>query len=338
MAKRAKKNSVKAETKPDPTLDLSEGLSDVPPTHEQVTIDFDAICVEQHGLTNSRKSLDQTEIDQLKASIRKDGLLQPIGLWRVPVLVTNEDGEDEEVYDYVLSWGYRRHEAIRQIRLETPSAFENIHAVVFEGTLSDAMILNMRENSDRKNLGYVDEADYLKLLYKVSGIKNQYALAARFNKSQAWVSLRIKFAERACEELRDACRSGAIGTKQAQRIIQTEDHLEQAALVAELIDPSKKLGTKKDKKKHITAKDVIKLEQAIEAATEGDINVDSGHIETLKEVLRWCRGVIDEQALIYKTSPDDGDAAPIVDSQGDAVKKRKTRKRRTKKVVAQASA
>ena len=65
MAKRAKKNSVKAETKPDPTLDLSEGLSDVPPTHEQVTIDFDAICVEQHGLTNSRKSLDQTEIDQL---------------------------------------------------------------------------------------------------------------------------------------------------------------------------------------------------------------------------------------------------------------------------------
>ena len=94
------------------------------------------------------------KIPELVEDIRQRGLLENLVVWhkrakREPFKLP--DGR--EVWDrYILIAGHRRHEAIRIIREEDPSAFDNVPVTLFEGNEIDARYAMLAENLGRDDL------------------------------------------------------------------------------------------------------------------------------------------------------------------------------------------
>ena len=125
---------------------------------------------------NPRKHFDETKISELAADIEANGLIQPI--------LVRPKGATK----YELVVGERRLRAHRLIKRET------IPARVRELTDEQVLVIMLSENENREPLNPIEEAHHLKRVLEV-GKLTQTELARRLNKSQNWVSDRLKLAE-----------------------------------------------------------------------------------------------------------------------------------------------
>ena len=143
-----------------------------------------------------------TDIEELKASIAKHGLLQP-------VVLLGEHGKPQ----YKLISGQRRYIAHSQLKLPTIRA-------VFEGKLSPTQIIihSLVENMQRLDLDYIDTAKAITDLYRTYGnddrkVSEETGLSLR--KVRDYISLEAI----ATEEMKKLISEGKVSPADAKRAI-----------------------------------------------------------------------------------------------------------------------
>ena len=125
---------------------------------------------------NIRKTFDEEQLNELAASLKEYGVLQPL-------VVRPLDGEWGT--DYVLVAGERRLRAAKIAGLaEVPCRVVNL-------TAKQAAEVQLLENLQRTDLNALEEANALQGLMEEHGY-TQEALADKLGKSQSWVAGRVK--------------------------------------------------------------------------------------------------------------------------------------------------
>jgi ParB/RepB/Spo0J family partition protein len=158
-------------------------------------IPFDAIKFHVE-ITNPRDELK--DIPDLIASLKSVGLQVP--------LTVKQDPKNDGVFFLVV--GFRRHEAIRQIRDSDPNAFKTVEVKKFKGSFAEAQVLNITENIQRSELTPMEICKSVEILMNL-GYK-QKDVAEKIGKSQTWVSNAMQFRRQATPQLQEAVRSGDI--------------------------------------------------------------------------------------------------------------------------------
>lgn len=163
-------------------------------------VEFDRIEVGVLG--NVRFKL--RKIPELVEDIKERGLLENLVVWHKRMKrEAHRLPDGREVWDrYILIAGHRRHEALRIIREDDPTAFDTVAVTLFQGNEDDARFAQLAENLGRDDLTVAELAEAIWGM-KLRG-HNQVVIAKRLAKSQAWVSRLLKFRESACEALRQA--------------------------------------------------------------------------------------------------------------------------------------
>ena len=170
------------------------------------------------------------KIPELVEDIKQRGLLENLVVWhrrqrRDPH--TLPDGR--EVWDrYILIAGHRRHEALRVIREEDPSAFESVPVTLFQGNEDDAKFAMLAENLGRDDLTAAEVAEAVYQM-KLRG-HAQAEIARRLAKSQAWVSRALKLRELACSALFKAVADDRIPFDVALKLCELEERAQERAL------------------------------------------------------------------------------------------------------------
>ena len=151
-----------------------------------------------------RARFDTPELAELAASIRSQGLVQPI------VVTPREDG------DYTIIAGERRWRAARQAGLkEVPVA---VKPVVSERELLELALV---ENLQRTDLNPIEEAEAYRRLRQEFSLK-QEEVAARVGKSRSAVANAVRLLALPAE-VQDMLRDGSLTAGQARPLLSLAD-------------------------------------------------------------------------------------------------------------------
>jgi len=156
-----------------------------------------------------RKSFDDKRIEELAASIKENGFIQPI--------VVRKDGNK-----YELIVGERRLRAAKIIGLKEVPAF--IRDYTEDKILEIAII----ENIQREDLNPIEEASAYKMILERDMI-TQETLAKRIGKSRSYIANMTRVLELP-KEIRDNVSRGTISIGQAKAILSLNDKDEQIEL------------------------------------------------------------------------------------------------------------
>lgn len=126
---------------------------------------------------NPRQFVDQAKLEELAASIRSKGIIEPLivrsraGLWQLEIVA-----------------GERRYRAAKLAKLD--------RLPVIVRTLSDLEVLELMaiENSQRDDLHPLEEANGYAALMKADGAYTPKAIAAKIGKSERYVHQRLQLA------------------------------------------------------------------------------------------------------------------------------------------------
>ncbi|MCC7537521.1 MAG: ParB N-terminal domain-containing protein [Deltaproteobacteria bacterium] len=208
-------------------------------TESNKTSRVDFSRIEVGVLGNVRFKL--RKIPELVEDIKQRGLLENLVVWhkrmkREPHVLP--DGR--EAWDrYILIAGHRRHEALRIIREEDPTAFETVPVTLFTGNEDDARFAMLAENLGRDDLTAAEVAESVYQM-KLRG-HAQAEIARRLAKSQTWVSRLLKFRENACEPLRTAVADDAVPFDLALTLCELDEGAQKRTL-ARYLDAKKTDG------------------------------------------------------------------------------------------------
>lgn len=149
---------------------LGRGLEALIPTTEGETPEFLQVRVDEiePNPQQPRSRFDEAHLEELSASIREVGVLQPV------IVTSSDEG-------YVLIAGERRWRAAQRAGLET------IPAVVREATPDATLVEALVENLQRQDLTPLEEAHAYKQLLENYGM-TQEQVANRVGKSRPAVS------------------------------------------------------------------------------------------------------------------------------------------------------
>lgn len=155
-----------------------------------------------------RKSFDDESIAELAASIKTNGLLQPIA-------VTKENNR------YTIVAGERRYRAFRQL------GYETIPAIIKNLTRQQSMELALVENIQRKDLNSIEEAMAINSLLQEFGYTQQ-ELAERLGKSRSALANSIRLLSLP-ESIKKMVKSGELTEGHARCLIPLPEKLENEA-------------------------------------------------------------------------------------------------------------
>lgn len=219
---------------------------------------------------NVRKTEPPRDLDELAASIKKHGLLQP-------VILIGQHAHPP----YELISGQRRFLAHQKL------GKSDIRAV-FAGTLSktEAVVKSLIENTQRLDLDYLDTARAITDLYE------HYNKDERQVQKETGLSLRkvrefILIEARATPKMKQLMQRGRVSHTDVKRAIRAaQDNLKKAEALVDLIikhNPTthqkKRLAMYGDKDKHASAKEILEnamkphVEQSILISLPNDVQL-----------------------------------------------------------------
>jgi ParB/RepB/Spo0J family partition protein len=169
------------------------------------------LAVIQRSPTNPRKRFDPDGLKELAASIKAQGILEPILLRPIPPAIKAGNG-----IQYELVAGERRWRAARLAGIE--------HAPSLVRDLPDDQVLEIQltENLQRQDLDPLEEAAGYRQLMALKKI-NAEALAELIGKSRAYVYTRTKLTD-LCPEARKALEEGQLDASRALLIARIGHH------------------------------------------------------------------------------------------------------------------
>lgn len=149
-----------------------------------------------------RKKFDEVKLEELAASIREHGVVEPI--------LVRRDGAR-----YRIVAGERRWRAAQRAGLR------EIPAIVREASDREAFEVALIENIQRADLNAIEEAEAYQALVTEHGL-TQEALAGRVGKERSSVANALRLL-RLPEDVRDAVRDGALDMGHARALLGLED-------------------------------------------------------------------------------------------------------------------
>lgn len=181
-----------------------------------------ALGLVERGRYQPRSAFDQAEIEEMAASIREHGVINPV------VVFVNERGR------YELIAGERR------MRAATLAGLTDVPARIIEADLPTIHELSLFENIQRANLSAIEEGRGFERIIQEMGI-SENALAKRLGKNRAYIQQRRSIAT-AAPEVVAALDSGAITFSQARAIATAApgDEKAQEAAVMEMAELTKR--------------------------------------------------------------------------------------------------
>jgi len=222
-------------------------------------LDIKIIDVEQE----IRHTLDKKLLDELTASIKQYGILQPI------VVEAGKEGR------YKLHIGSRRVAAARIIGLET------VPALVLDNPLEaeKAISIMLVENLHREDLDPIDEAEAYAVL-KDMGTKVS-AIARLVGKERTYVSHSLRML-RLHPKVREAVRQRTIPREHALSLLRLESE-QQLALAEEVMEKGLTMAETRDRVRGLLGKELkwrlvpIRIEPAVynrlkQIAPDGDVS------------------------------------------------------------------
>jgi len=183
------------------------------------TISFDSIQFHP-SIPNVRFALG--DVDGLAKSIHEQGLITPL------LVLREKNGRKT---DHFLVSGHRRYEAVKRLRAASTvmqNKFEDIEVTFFDGTLSDALFVNIAENLNRQSLSPMEVADRIQDFVN-SGLEQQ-EVAKKLGRSAAWVSQILSVNKKATTGVKSALSGGQIKTSHAKELTRLPSDKQDAAL------------------------------------------------------------------------------------------------------------
>ena len=222
-------------------------------------LNIESIDVEQ-GI---RQTLDKELLDELTASIKQHGILQPL------VVEPSDEGR------YKLQIGKRRMAAAKLAGLE------KVPTIILDGPLEskDSLAIRLVENLHREDLDPIDEAEAYATL-KEMGVKVS-EIARRVGKERTHVSHTLRLL-RLHPKVRENVRNQNISREHAKALLRLEPY-QQIALAEEVMEKGLTMQVTRDRVRGLLGKELkwrlvpIRIEPAVydrlvTIAPEGDVS------------------------------------------------------------------
>ena len=226
------------------------------------------IAVDQlkRGAYQPRRFIDEHDLQELAASIKKHGVMQPIVIRPV----------DDTETPYEIVAGERRWRAAKIAGLAT------VPAIVRDLTDQVAIALALIENIQRQDLNPIDQALALQRFHEEFGLSHQ-EIADTVGKARTTVSNLLRLLSLA-DEIKDLMQQGQIDMGHARAILtlKVKDQLHIAKIVIEKSLSVRQteqlvrdLNTPKiDKAKEIASTDVAQLTKKLSDRFGADVKID----------------------------------------------------------------
>lgn len=184
-----------------------------------------------HDPRNRRESYQGPAVEEMAASIKRLGLLQPLGLLRYEIYLTHFPDYEEEIggADWVALDGNRRLAALR-LAGEQRAPVHVLDRLGREELIDEARLV---ANIHREAFTPLAEAEALAELVDRHG--SQSAVAERIGKSEGFVSQRLAL-RKLTPDLKKALNSGSLSLEHARAVAKLKPE-KQAERLAELRQP-----------------------------------------------------------------------------------------------------
>lgn len=235
-------------------------------------------------IRNCRSEEDELEVSDLVQSIKERGLINPL---RVRVVRITEGGE--KVRKYYLVSGFRRLRAILEIRKRDKDAFSTVPCTIFEGNETDALLDNLAENIDRRDLRPMDVAQRVVELKRM-GVKID-VIASRVKLSVAHIYNLASIYKKGTKEVRDLFDEGRINIQEALSLKNLDSEEQKKA--TEEIKVAGSAQEKQEAVQKVTGKPKMRTKKEIQETVQnipvGDIS-KNGILKGVHAALLWVLG------------------------------------------------
>ena len=209
-----------------------------------------------------RRVFDEDKLNELAASIKEHGIIQPI------VLRKEGDG-------YVIVAGERRYRAARKAGLK------KVPSVIRELTEDQNLLIAIIENMQREDLNPIEEAEGLNRMIDVYGL-TQDAVSKSVGKSRPYITNSLRLLKLP-EEVRDMTERGFITAGHARAIAGIDDEERQIAIakkaseeglsVREVERLANQTGTKTRRKPAEKSPDLVRVEAELKEKLGTKVNI-----------------------------------------------------------------
>ena len=156
-----------------------------------------------------RKYFSEEKMEELKESIKNNGLIQPIIVRKVENTVQNK---------YEIIAGERRYRACKSL------GFESVQCVVIQAGDSKSYEYSVLENIQRENLNPIEEAESYVMLMEVYGY-TQENMAQKLGKTRSSISNKIRLLKLP-EAIKSYVRIGELSYGHARTLLGLKDNFE----------------------------------------------------------------------------------------------------------------
>ena len=168
-----------------------------------------------------RKYFSEEKMEELKESIKNNGLIQPIIVRKVENSVQNK---------YEIIAGERRYRACKSLD------FESVQCVVIQAGDSKSYEFSVLENIQRENLNPIEEAESYVMLMEVYGY-TQENMAQKLGKTRSAISNKIRLLKLP-EAIKSYVRTGELSYGHARTLLGLKDNFEVEKIVKKIIEKS----------------------------------------------------------------------------------------------------
>ena len=167
-----------------------------------------------------RTAFDDDALDELTASVREHGVIQPLLVTQLP----DEPGSPREPPRFQLIAGERR------LRAAQAAGLERVPVTVRESVPREQLVLALIENVQREDLNPLEESRAYKRLVDEYGLTQQQ-VAERVGRSRASVTNRLRLLDLS-QQAQQALVGGAISEGHARALLAVRDPDEQIEALA----------------------------------------------------------------------------------------------------------
>lgn len=168
-----------------------------------------------------RKYFSEEKMEELKESIKNNGLIQPIIVRKLENSVQNK---------YEIIAGERRYRACKSL------GFESVQCIVIQAGDSKSYEFSVLENIQRENLNPIEEAESYVMLMEVYGY-TQENMAQKLGKTRSAISNKIRLLKLP-EAIKSYVRTGELSYGHARTLLGLKDNFEVEKIVKKIIEKS----------------------------------------------------------------------------------------------------
>lgn len=191
-----------------------------------------------------RKYFSEEKMEELKESIKNNGLIQPIIVRKVENTVQNK---------YEIIAGERRYRACKSL------GFESVQCVVIQAGDSKSYEYSVLENIQRENLNPIEEAESYVMLMEVYGY-TQENMAQKLGKTRSAISNKIRLLKLP-EAIKSYVRTGELSYGHARTLLGLKDNFEIDKITKKIIE------------KNYTVRDVEKIVKKYNEFQDNEVKI-----------------------------------------------------------------